>query len=131
MSRQIKKKSEEEARPAVAACSGLLHLTSKLRSRFSHLEISLEEKFDDAGLLVNATSLGLHATDAMPMDPGKLPGNCAVLNIIAARRTEFMAAAAPRGLKVVDAVAMTKYQLRFKPRFGEAKNDQRYFHSPQ
>jgi len=30
---------------------------------------------------------GLRATDTMPMDPSRLPANCAVCDIIAARRT--------------------------------------------
>jgi shikimate dehydrogenase len=92
-------------------------LAAKLRSRFPDLEISLEEKFDDAGLLVNATSLGLHATDALPMNPAKLPDDCAVFDIIAGRRTEFMVAAAARGLKVVDGVAMIKHQLPLQTAF--------------
>ena len=97
-------------------------LAAKLRGKFPKLEISLEEKFDDAGLLVNATSLGLHATDALPMDPARLPGDCAVFDIIAARRTEFMNAAAACGLKVVDGVAMIRHQLPLQTAFwkGEA-----------
>jgi len=97
-------------------------LAAKLRGKFPKLEISLEDKFDDAGLLINATSLGLHATDAMPMDPSKLPRDCAVFDIIAARRTEFMTAAAARGLKVVDGVAMIRHQLPLQTAFwkGEA-----------
>ena len=66
---------------------------------------------------VNATSLGLHATDAMPMDPAKLPEDCAVFDIIAARRTEFMEACAARGLKVVDGVAMIRHQLPLQTAF--------------
>jgi shikimate dehydrogenase len=92
-------------------------LASKLRSRFPDLEISLQERLDDAGLLVNATSLGLNATDAMPADPARLPGDCAVFDIIAARRTEFMAACAARGLRVVDGVAMIKHQLPLQTAF--------------
>ena len=92
-------------------------LAAKLRSQFSDLEISFEERFDDAGLLVNATSLGLHATDVMPMDPAKLPADCAVFDIIASRRTEFMQAAAARGLKVVDGVAMIRHQLPLQTAF--------------
>ena len=75
-------------------------LAAKLRSKFPDLEICREERFDDAGLLVNATPLGLHATDAMPMDVAKLPSDCAVFDIIAARRTEFMQACVDRGLTV-------------------------------
>jgi shikimate dehydrogenase len=92
-------------------------LASKLRGQFPNLEISLQEKFDDAGLLVNATSLGLNATDAMPTDPAKLPRDCAVFDIIAGRRTEFMEACAARGLRVVDGVAMIKHQLPLQTAF--------------
>ena len=71
---------------------------------------------------MNATSLGLRATDAMPMDPSKLPGNCAVFDIIAGRETEFMTACAARGLKVVDGKAMIRHQLPLQTAFwrGEA-----------
>jgi shikimate dehydrogenase len=92
-------------------------LASKLRGQFPNLEISLQERFDDAGLLVNATSLGLNATDAMPTDPAKLPRDCAVFDIIAGRRTEFMEACAARGLRVVDGVAMIKHQLPLQTAF--------------
>jgi shikimate dehydrogenase len=92
-------------------------LVAKLRGRFPDLDIKLDEDFSDTGLLVNATSLGLHATDALPMDPAKLPSNCAVFDIIAARRTEFMNAAAARGLKVVDGVAMIRHQLPLQTAF--------------
>jgi shikimate dehydrogenase len=92
-------------------------LASRLRSHFPSLEISLDERFDDAGLLVNATSLGLHATDPLPMDPVRLPHDCAVFDIIAGRRTEFMEAAAARDLKVVDGIAMIKHQLPLQTAF--------------
>jgi shikimate dehydrogenase len=97
-------------------------LVSKLRTRFPDLEIDLEEKFDDAGLLVNATSLGLHASDALPMDPARLPLGCGVFDIIAARRTEFMQAAAARGLKVVDGVAMIRHQLPLQTAFWRGRS---------
>ncbi|KRR27684.1 shikimate dehydrogenase family protein [Bradyrhizobium retamae] len=92
-------------------------LARKLRSRFADLEICLDERFDDAGLLVNATSLGLRKTDALPMNPARLPDDCAVFDIIAARRTEFMQACAARCLKVVDGVAMIKHQLPLQTAF--------------
>jgi shikimate dehydrogenase len=92
-------------------------LAAKLRGKFPKLEIGLEDEFDDAGLLVNATSLGLHASDALPMDPSRLPSDCAVFDIIAARRTELMTAAAARGLKVVDGVAMIRHQLPLQTAF--------------
>ena len=92
-------------------------LAAKLRGQFPDLDISLEARFDDAGLCVNATSLGLHATDAPPMDPARLPKDCAVFDIIAARRTGFMEACAARGLKVVDGVAMIRHQLPLQTAF--------------
>ena len=88
---------------------------------FPNLEISLQERFDDAGLLVNATSLGLNATDAMPTDPAKLPDDCAVFDIIAGRRTEFMEACAARGLRVVDGVAMIRHQLPLQTAFWQGE----------
>jgi shikimate dehydrogenase len=51
------------------------------------------------------------------MDPATLPGDCAVFDIIAARRTELMQAAAARGLKVVDGTAMIKHQLPLQTAF--------------
>jgi shikimate dehydrogenase len=92
-------------------------LAAKLRGQFPDLDISVEERFDDVGLCVNATSLGLHATDALPMDPAKLPKDCAVFDIIAARRTGFMEACAARGLKVIDGVAMIRHQLPLQTAF--------------
>ena len=92
-------------------------LATKLRGKFPKLDIRFDQTFDDAGLLVNATSLGLRATDTLPMDPSKLPGDCAVFDIIAARRTEFMNAAAARGLKVIDGVAMIRHQLPLQTAF--------------
>ena len=42
-----------------------------------------------------------------------------------------MAVVAAGCLKVVDGVAMINTSFRCKPPFGEAKNDQGHFHSPQ
>jgi shikimate 5-dehydrogenase len=92
-------------------------LVAKLRSKFPDLDIKLDEEFGDTSLLVNGTSLGLRATDALPMDPAKLPNDCAVFDIIAARRTEFMNAAVARGLRVVDGVAMIRHQLPIQTAF--------------
>jgi len=96
-------------------------LAAKLRGKFPDLDIKLDEDFADTGLLVNATSLGLHATDAMPMDLARLPADCAVFDIIAARRTEFMNTAAARGLKVVDGIAMIRHQLPLQTAFWKGR----------
>jgi shikimate dehydrogenase len=92
-------------------------LAAKLRSGFPALDICLETRFDDAGLLVNATSLGVREGQALPMDPRLLPDDCAVFDIIAGRRTELMQAADARGLKVVDGVAMIRHQLPLQTAF--------------
>jgi len=92
-------------------------LAAKLRGKFPGLDIKLDEDFGDTGLLVNATPLGLHATDTMPMNPAKLPKDSAVFDIIASRRTELMSASAARGLKVVDGVAMIRHQLPIQTAF--------------
>jgi shikimate dehydrogenase len=97
-------------------------LAAKLQGHFEGLDIRFNETFDDAGLFVNATPLGLHASDPMPVDPAKLPKDCAVFDIIAGRRTELMEAAAARGHKVAGGVAMIKHQLPLQTAFwrGEA-----------
>jgi shikimate dehydrogenase len=92
-------------------------LAGKLRAGFPDLDIDLEVRFDDAGLLVNATSLGLHEGQPLPMDPAVLPEGCAVFDIIAARRTELMQAASACGLQVVDGVAMIRHQLPLQTAF--------------
>src|SRR5258705_1283086 len=51
-------------------------LAAKLRGKFPKVVMGLEDKFDDAGVLINGRSLGLHATDAMLIDPSKLPRDC-------------------------------------------------------
>ncbi|MFY9512256.1 MAG: shikimate dehydrogenase [Rubrivivax sp.] len=64
-----------------------------------------------AGLAVNATPMGLHAEDAAPLDAAALPADAALFDIIAARDTELMAAAAARGLRVLGGRAMVEHQL--------------------
>jgi len=64
-----------------------------------------------AGLAVNATSLGLHAGEALPFDVGLLPRDACVFDIIAARDTELMAAAQARGLKTVGGRPMIEHQI--------------------
>lgn len=97
-------------------------LAAKLHGHFDGLEIRFDEAFDDIGLLVNATSLGLHADDSMPCDPAKLPADCAVFDIIGARRTELMEAATARGLRVVGGVSMIKHQLPLQTAFWRGEN---------
>jgi shikimate dehydrogenase len=62
-------------------------------------------------LAVNATSLGLHAGDALPFDPSHLPEGAAVFDIIAARDTELMVACAARGLAMIGGRPMIEHQI--------------------
>ena len=64
-----------------------------------------------AGLAVNATSLGLHAGEALPFDVGVLAADACVFDIIAARDTELMAAAQARGLRTVGGRPMIEHQI--------------------
>lgn len=64
-----------------------------------------------ADLVVNATSLGLHAGDALPFDPSQLHARAAVFDIIAARDTELMAACQARGLQVIGGRPMIDHQM--------------------
>lgn len=64
-----------------------------------------------AGLAVNATSLGLHASDPMPFDPKLLATDAAVFDIIAARDTELMAAAQALNLHVIGGQPMIDHQV--------------------
>lgn len=64
-----------------------------------------------AGLAVNATPMGLHAHDPLPLDPTLLPEGSALFDIIAARDTDLMAAAQARGLRVLGGRPMIEHQL--------------------
>jgi shikimate dehydrogenase len=61
--------------------------------------------------VVNCTSLGIHAGDPMPLDPGTLSPPTAFVDIIAVRETELMAAAAARGCQVVGGRPMAELQI--------------------
>ncbi len=65
----------------------------------------------DVDLVVNCTSLGLKPTDPMPIDPRSLPASCDLIDIIAVRETELMAAAAARGCRVVGGRPMIELQF--------------------
>jgi shikimate dehydrogenase len=71
----------------------------------------------DSGLVVNATPLGLQATDDLPFDPGLLAADAALFDIIAARDTELMAACAARGLRVLGGRPMVDHQIAYQTAF--------------
>lgn len=62
-------------------------------------------------IVIQATSLGLHASDPMPIDPATLDPGSAFCDIIAARDTEIMAAAVARGCKVIGGRPMVDEQI--------------------
>lgn len=64
-----------------------------------------------AALVVNATPLGLHAGEPMPLDPALLGLDAALFDIVAARDTELMAAVTARGLRVLGGGPMVEHQL--------------------
>jgi shikimate dehydrogenase len=87
-------------------------LVTALRSFCDALEAdTLAEGLRRAGLVANATPLGLHAGDPLPFDPALLRGDAAVFDITAARDTELMAACAARGLAVVGGRPMIEHQI--------------------
>lgn len=68
-------------------------------------------------IVINCTSLGLHAGDPMPMDPATLAPEAAFIDIIAVRDTELMAAARARGCKVVGGRPMAELQIEAQLEF--------------
>jgi len=67
---------------------------------------------DSPDIIVNATSLGLHSRDALPLDPDVLrPGMLAAEVVIAEGPTPFLAAAQQRGCAVHGGRSMLEAQL--------------------
>lgn len=73
-----------------------------------------DERFDamaGAGLLVNATSLGMTGQPALDLDIGALPREAVVTDIVySPLETELLAAARARGNRVVDGLGMLLHQ---------------------
>ena len=88
-------------------------LTDALRRAFPGIaaDTDAHRGLREAGLAVNATSLGLHEGDPMPFDAALLPHDAALFDIIAARDTELMAACAARGLKAIGGKPMIDHQI--------------------
>jgi shikimate dehydrogenase len=64
-----------------------------------------------AGLLVNTTSLGMHAQPRLEIDVSLLPDNAVVVdNVYVPLQTELLAAAQTRGLKTADGLGMLLHQ---------------------
>jgi shikimate dehydrogenase len=64
-----------------------------------------------AGLLVNTTSLGMHGQPALELDPGLLPPQAIVADLVyVPLETPLLAAARARGLKTADGLGMLLHQ---------------------
>jgi shikimate dehydrogenase len=64
-----------------------------------------------AGLLVNATSLGMHGQPALDIDAGRLPAHAVVADLVyVPLQTQLLSAAKARGLKTADGLGMLLHQ---------------------
>jgi shikimate dehydrogenase len=65
----------------------------------------------DAGLLVNATTLGMEHQPDLSLDIGRLPSNAVVADLVyAPLRTQLLRAAKARGLRTADGLGMLLHQ---------------------
>ena len=100
-----------------------LNLIHKLRLAYPNIKCqSGRGHVQEVGLVVNATSLGLHSYDELPFQPNELESDTAVFDIIAARETELMKACQLRGLKVIGGRAMTDHQIALQISFWQGKH---------
>ena len=77
----------------------------------------------DVGLLINATSLGMHGADALDMPLAQLPDACIVADLVyVPLLTPLLASARARGLVTVDGLGMLLHQATpgFQKWFGVA-----------
>lgn len=71
----------------------------------------LGELLPQAGLLVNTTSLGMHAQPALELDIGRLPSHAIVADLVyVPLETELLKTARARGLKTADGLGMLLHQ---------------------
>jgi len=64
-----------------------------------------------AGLLVNATSLGMHGQPALEADASRLPAHAVVADLVyVPLETALLAAAKARGLRTADGLGMLLHQ---------------------
>jgi shikimate dehydrogenase len=103
---------------------GVSHITviNRTRSRAENLRERLgkavhpadwrdEAVFADAGLVVNATTLGMAGQPELPLDVRKLPGHAVVADLVyVPLRTPFLHAARGRCLRTADGLGMLMYQ---------------------
>jgi shikimate dehydrogenase len=72
---------------------------------------SIADLLPNAGLLVNATSLGMHGQQPLELDAGRLPSHAVVADLVyVPLQTPLLAAARARGLKTADGLGMLLHQ---------------------
>ncbi|PBC07107.1 shikimate dehydrogenase [Mesorhizobium sp. WSM3859] len=77
----------------------------------AHAAAAVGELLADAGLLINATALGMHGDATLSADPAGLPDRAIVTDIVyVPLETPLLAAARARGLKTVDGLGMLLHQ---------------------
>lgn len=82
---------------------------------------ALGELAEDAGLIVNTTSLGMKGEGSIPLDMARVPADALVTDIVyVPLETPFLKAARLAGLRTVDGLGMLLYQARpgFEKWFG-------------
>lgn len=113
----------EGARTRVVARSGpRAHALVARFGRTATVANSLEEALDGAGLVVNATPVGLHG-DAFPVPPSALPLGCVAMDLTYRRgETPWVHACRASGHRATDGLTMLVEQgaLAFERWFGRA-----------
>jgi shikimate dehydrogenase len=89
-------------------------LVERLRREFPPRDIGWGlARLPESELVVNATSVGLNATDESPIPGGDLPPDAIAADVVmSAQPTPFLAAAARRGLRTHEGVHMLAGQTR-------------------
>lgn len=96
-------------------------LAEQVRSAFPGIDVSVgPANATGHDLVVQCTSLGLHATDALPVDPATFDPATDLFDIIAVRDTELMQAVRAHGCKVCGGRPMIEHQAAAQIAFLDA-----------
>ena len=83
----------------------------RIRPRVQVCAVSLQAvRLDDADLLVNATTVGMRASDRQLIDPRQLPRGLLVYDLVYHRETALIRAARRRGCVAAGGLSMLLYQ---------------------
>ena len=95
----------------VARARRLVHWLSRWRPRACLRAVTLDAvTLDEIHLLVNATSVGMHAGDRTPIRPARLHRDLLVYDVVYHRETELVRAARRRGCVAANGLSMLLYQ---------------------